>query len=254
MAKNENCVISDSSVCVWLDKPCSECYVDKLKTNDDKEKVLSDFEVMLSLIPNDFDELQGEECQFCKGRKKSRAGYALIDLGHSEPEHKKGAFFGLGKKIRQRIGSLLPVNISICRDCRRALRLVDSIKWLFIVGMVALAVGLLFVPEINKAVAYADSPLPYVIVIGGGVLGYLLGKVTSAAYLKAKSESICFNVFDIPICAKMKEMGWFTVQDDTPATRFVFSRKPFVKKIGELKNTAFKNDNDDFTQTSFLED
>lgn len=249
MAKNEKCVISDSSVCRWINKECSNCYVDGMKTNEDKQKVLSDFEVMLSYLPDDFDILQGDECQFCKGKKKPRAAYAVIDLAHSEPEHSRGMFFGLGKKVRQRIGSLLPVNISVCKDCRRTLRMVDNIKWLSIVAFIGIAIGVLFIPGVSQQ----NSPLPYAIVILGGVAGYIIGKLLSAAYMKAKSGKVHFNVFNIPVCADMKELGWFTVQDEGPATRFIFTKKPFIRTLGDLKKKEHETD-EDFTQTSFLED
>ena len=253
MAKNENCVITDSSVCVWLNKSCAHCYVNSLKHDEDKEKVLSDFEVMLALIPDDFDTLASEDCQFCIGRTRPRAGYAIVDLAHNEPEHRKGIFFGIGKKVRQRIGSLLPVNISICSDCRRALRLVDIIKWASLIVLLGLGIGLMFVPSISAVIAKADSPLPYAIVIGAGVIGYFGGKFLSAAYLKSASKHTRFNVFEHPVCAKMQEGGWFTVQDEGAITRYVFGKKPFIGNIGELKK-QIKKDEDEFAQTTFLKD
>jgi len=252
MAKNKDCVITDTSVCKWLNKPCEQCHVKGIKTDEDKEKVLEDFEVMLSLLPEDIDVLRGEMCQFCKKDQRKGAGYAIIDVAHNEPAHKKGMFFGLGKKVRQRIGSLLPLNITICRRCRRNLRMVDNIKWLSIVAFLGLAIGLLFIPDIATAVGYTNSPLPYVIVIAGGVVGYIAGKIFSTMYLKAKKKETYFNVFDIPVGAELSEAGWFTVQDNKEATRFVFSKKPFIGKIGEIKKEAAKDD-DDFEQTSFLE-
>ncbi len=233
MPKNAECKVSDTELCNWLDKDCKDCYIHGLKRGDDAEKVLSDFRVTLSLLPDDFDSLQGDECCFCKGEKKPRAGYAVIDLAHNEPESTKGMFFGLGKKVRQRIGSLMPVSISICRDCRRGLRLADYLKWVSIVVFVGIAIALCFIPAINQ-----NPILPYVVVIAGFALGYLLGKVASNLYVTAKSKTMAFNVFDIPVCRRMQENNWFTMQDNGPVSRFIMSRKSFTKKLSGLCQTG----------------
>lgn len=230
MPKNAQCIVSDSELCKWMDKECSGCYINDIKHKEDAEKTLSDFRVTLSLLPEDFDTLQGEECCFCKGeRKKPRAGYAVIDLAHNEPEHKKGMFFGFGKKVRQRIGSLMPVSISICRDCRRALRMAEYLKWMVTAVFVIAAIGLCFIPAVN-----AIPALPYGVVIAGFLVGYLVSKLASNAYLKVKSSETAFNVFEVPVCQKMQQLGWFTMQDSGPVSRFIMSRKSFTRKIAGL--------------------
>jgi hypothetical protein len=235
MPKNAECKVSDTELCNWLDKDCKDCYVHGLKRGEEAEKVLDDFRVTLSLLPDDFDTLQGGLCCFCKEEKKPRAGYAVIDLAHTEPESTKGMFFGLGKKVRQRIGSLMPVSISICRDCRRGLRLAEYLKWLSIAVFVAIAIGICFIPAVNE-----NPVLPYGVVIVGFALGYLLGKVASNLYVKAKSRTMAFNVFEIPVCREMQENNWFTMQDNGPISRFIMSRKSFTKKLSRLCGTGME--------------
>ena len=234
MPKNTQCMASDTELCRWIGKECEDCYIGGLKHKDDTEKMLSDFRVTLSLLPEDFDSLQGEECCFCVGDvKKTRAGYAVVDLAHSEPEARKGMFFGFGKKVRQKIGSLMPVSISICRDCRRALRMVEYLKWIVIAAFVGLSIGLCFIPAINTLPA-----LPYGVIIAGFLAGYLMSRLVSDAYMKAQSKKTAFNVFDIPVCKQMQEDGWFTMQDTGPATRFIMSRKSYTKKLAGLMGAA----------------
>ncbi|MDD5016693.1 MAG: hypothetical protein PHO15_01170 [Eubacteriales bacterium] len=253
MAKNEKCAISDSALCKWLDKDCKDCYISGLREKDDLGKMLENFEVTLSLLPDDFDDLQSDECQFCKGEKNKRAGYAIVDLAHIEPESKRGMFFGIGKKVRQRIGSLMPVSISICKDCRRVLRWVEGIKWLSIAVIFAIAVAIVAIPATGDAIVQASEALPYAVIIAGILLGYILGKVASGAYMKAKSEQTCINVFDIPVCNSMKNRGWFLVQDNPDITRFIFSKKSSTKKVADILKKD-ENPKEDFSQTSFLED
>ncbi len=234
MPKNAQCLVSDSELCKWMGKECEDCYIHGLTSQEDAEKTLSDFRVTLSLLPEDFDTLQDDQCAFCKGEtKKPRAGYAVIDLAHSEPEARKGMFFGFGKKVRQKIGSLMPVSISICKDCRRALRMAEYLKWIVIAAFVGLAIGLCFIPAINTIPA-----LPYGVVIAGFLAGYLLSRVVSDAYMKAKSKKTAFNAFDIPVCNQMQEAGWFTMQDTGPATRFIMSKKSYTKKLAGLCDEA----------------
>ena len=235
--KNEKCVISDSSLCKWMDKDCKECYINALKHDDEAEKALETFEVMLSLLPDSFDDLLAEQCCFCTGEKNKRAGYANIELGHSEPEHKKGMFFGFGKKVRQRIGSLMPLSISICRECRRSFRMVEAIKWLSIIVFVGIAILLIMIPPLGTAISDASPALPYGVLIAGGLIGYIIGKVASDRFIQAKSRKMVFNVFDIPVCADMKQRGWFALQDDSLVSRFIFSKNTKVKRVGDLKKT-----------------
>jgi hypothetical protein len=238
MAKNEDCSVSDSVLCKWLDKDCKDCYIHTLKKSDEPKEMLENFQVTLELLPKGFDELQGEKCCFCKGEHKNeRAGYAIVDLAHSEPAHMKGMFFGFGKKVRQRIGSMMPVSISICGRCRASFRLAEAFKWLGIVVLGGISVGLLVVPSIGQAVSNVSPALPIGVVLVAAAAGYFLGKLASAAYVKASSERMAFNVFDIPVVGEMKRRGWFTIQDDGDVTRVLFSHKPFTRKLADIGYT-----------------
>ena len=238
MAKNEDCKITDSVLCKWLDKDCKNCYVHTLKKSDEAIEMLNNFQVTLELLPSDFDELQSEDCCFCKGKKNPRAGYAIVDLAHSEPVHMKGMFFGFGKKVRQRIGSMMPVSISICKRCRTSLRLTEAFKWLGIVALGGIATGLMVVPAIGEAVSNVSQALPIGIVLVAAAAGYFLGKLLSSLYIKANSQRMAFNVFDIPTVAEMKDRGWFTIQDDGEVTRMLFSHKPFTHKLSDVGYTT----------------
>jgi hypothetical protein len=238
MAKNEDCQISDSVLCKWMDKDCKDCYIHTLKKSDEPKEMLGNFQVTLELLPREFDELQGETCCFCKGEHKNeRAGYAIVDFAHSEPASMKGMFFGFGKKVRQRIGSMMPVSISICRRCRASLRLVEAFKWIGIVVLGGIGVGLMAIKSIGDAVSTVSPALPIGIVLVAAAAGYFLGKLISAAYVKAQSERMAFNVFDIPVMAEMKRRGWFTIQDDGDVTRLLFSHKPFTRKLADIGYT-----------------
>lgn len=235
MARNENCAAADSSLCRWMNSDCSVCQVAAFKSADEAKKAMEDFEVTLSLLPEDFDELQGEECQLCKGERGRRAKYALVNLGHEEPKSEVGMFFGFGKKIRRRIGSLMPLSISVCRRCMFAFRAAELIKWGIAAAITALAIIVLTVTPLGAMLAQGYSVIA---VIALALVGYAAGRIASQRYFRAKSKDVRFNVFEIPICARMKDKGWFTVQDDTPVTGYIFSRKPMTKNLGSIKGNA----------------
>ncbi len=229
MPKNEKCVVTDSALCKWINKDCKDCYINDMKEESESRKVLEDFEVTLSLLPKDFDKLQSEECCFCSDKPLKRSGYATIDLAHKDPEHKRGMFFGIGKKVRQRIGSLVPVSISICAQCRKNFRVAESLKWLMMLFFGGIAVGLCFIPAIN-----ANPAIPYGVILLGILIGYIAGKIASSAYVSNKSAQTRFNVFDIPVCAEMKQNGWFTVQDEGFVSRLFFSKKPTISRLCDM--------------------
>lgn len=252
MAKNENCVVTDTSICKWIDKECEACYIGGFKNDDDKTQALKNFEVMLSLLPDNFDDISGEKCQLCRQNPRPKAGYALIDLGHKDPESKRGMFFGLGKKIRRRIGSLVPMNISVCKECRSALRWYEAIKWLSIAFFAGVGIAIVAIPDVG--LDGTASLLSYIIVIAGGILGFIAGKFFAKQFIKAKAKWMYTNIFEIPICADMKERGWFLVQENSgEVTRYIFSKKPMLRKVGDMKRLVDENE-EDFSQTSFLED
>ncbi len=244
MAKNDDCVITDSALCKWIDKDCRECYIRGLKGDDNKTKALEDFQVTISMLPEDFDDLQGEECQFCKGEPKKRAGYALADLAHSEPKHETGMFFGFGKKVRRRIGSLMPLSISICHDCRRSYRLSEAIKWL--VSVVFIAAALIIVTLTPVGAGLNEAILFGIIILVAGI-GYFTGRLLSDFYVKSKSKTTRFDIFEIPICATMQDNGWFAMQDNQ---RLVFTKKSHTKKLQDI--IAEQKSEKDTEQTSFL--
>ncbi|MGI5848639.1 MAG: hypothetical protein ACOX8Q_00980 [Christensenellales bacterium] len=250
MAKNENCGISDSALCKWIGKDCDGCYISSLKRSEDAQKALADFQVTMSLLPDNFDDLQSDECHFCIGDKNKRDGYALIDLAHIEPPSETGMFFGFGKKIRQKIGSFMPLSISICARCRRVFRFAELMVWLFSIVFFAAAIVVVSVPSIGSRI---NQAVVIGIIILAILVGYVAGKIISDVYIKVKSSKVRFSVFDIPIASEMKKNGWFAIQDHGDVSRFVFTKKSHTKKVGNIRNK--ENDPEiDFKQTSFFED
>ena len=104
--------------------------------------------------------------------------------------------------------------------------MVELVKWL--VTLILTGVSFIVLGFLNSIgiLEKTSQLVPYVVVLGSAILGYILGKVVSAAYSKAKSETVHLNVFDLDILKEMKEKGWFLLQDDKGSTSVNFDRTP----------------------------
>ena len=237
--KNTKCGIKDSSLCKWLDKQeCGDCYIMEL-TDQEQAEALERWQVTQSLMPENIDDLHTSElCHFCIGERLPKAYYATVDLANPEPAATKGMFFGLGKKVRSAIGSLLPVSIACCSRCRKAFLWTDIIKFAVPVLFFGLALLLLSMPFLSGLFAVWGPLVSTLFVIALFLIGLLVGKMVSNAYIQKKGKTVRFNVFDIPIIAEMQDKGWFLMQDDGALTRLIF------KKIrgGQIKTLKTKND------------
>jgi hypothetical protein len=239
--KNTKCNIKDSSLCHWLDKNgCEKCYVMELG-DDEQADALKRWEITQSLLPDNVDDLhQSENCHFCAQDPQPRAYYGSVDLANPEPASMKGMFFGFGKKVRTQIGSLLPISISCCRRCRRAFLMTDVVRYLtpFVFLVVAILLSLIppFYALLNSLGAYVST----IFVVAMFLIGIGVGKLFFISYVTKKGKAVRFNIFDIPILEKMKDKGWFVMENDSIVTKVMFSKNKFGP--GKLKSIDIKED------------
>lgn len=238
--KNTKCDIRDSSLCQWLNKQdCQNCYIMELADKEQAE-ALQRWEVTQSLLPDNVDELnQSETCHFCVDNPLPRTYYATLDLANPEPESTKGMFFGIGKKVRSRIGSLLPIAISCCSRCRKAYLMADLIKYLTPFVFLAIGVLLAMIPPIAALLQSMGGFVSTLFIIGMFLIGLLVGKMLFTLYINKKGSEVRFNVFDIPIVSKMQDMGWFLLENDGIMTKLIFTKNKI--KQSKLKNIDIEN-------------
>lgn len=225
-----NCPLLGSELCDFAGcEGCDKCFMAEPAKGSDPQKLMDSWRVTLHYLPDDVDRLHtSDDCWFCKGEEKGKKGsYALVDLAHPEPAHMKGMFFGLGKKVRSHVGSLVQLPIGICPQCAQRMRMVNIIRWGCIaLGLVlALVVGL--VPAIANALSKVHFLLPLVAFVLLIVAGFVAGKLASANYQKKAEEKTEFDVFKLPYLSEMKSKGWFGLQDEegTPHI-FLIKDKP----------------------------
>lgn len=247
---DENCAIADSELCHWLATKagCDSCYIRGLKTDEQRTTSLEKWKETLALVPDGMTKLYDtDECQFCKGKIKKADGYASIEMAHPEPYYEKGMFFGIGKKIRTPVGSLLPVQASVCADCRRKIIFADYTPVIFLLVFLAASIIILMLPSAAQAMSDAMELLPVIFILGMIGLGYVMGKAVHKRYVKKISSEVKIDVSEIPLIKQMMNEGWFFFQTNDEVAKISFSKHKHYDRIkdsdGEISDIPLDNMN-----------
>jgi len=205
---------------------CDSCVFNNgLDKHSDPETLAANWEVTLSYLPDDIDELHDSEtCVFCG--KNKRDGYAELSLGHPEPEYKKGMFFGLGKKVRTQVGSLVDLPISCCNSCKRAIRMKDIIEIGGGILVAAIDIGIMLIPAVEKALSNLGWAVPVLIFAAILAVGWVACYLLANRYQKNLAKKIYADPLQIPQVADAVRRGWFPI----PEVKRGFARVNFTKK------------------------
>lgn len=231
---DDSCPVRGSNLC-WKfanSTGCDACYINGLKEKHAKDEASERWEQTVRLLPKNIDELADlDTCWFCVGEKEPADGYAVVDMANPEPYSTKGMFFGFGKKVRTPVGSLVSLHIAICKKCRRAFRMVEFLQIACLIGMVALAIGLLAVPRIAQPMVNLFVLLPVVFLALMAGAGYAIGRSAAMAYMRRKSSEVNFDIGTIPLVASMLSRDWFFFQTDHGMPRMSFTKKKDRSRI-----------------------
>jgi len=197
-------ICKDTQLCAWLNKKsCDDCVVKKMPDRE-KSRVLENFDVTLSHLPDHIDDIFGEECQFCIENPPKRECYTKIELVHPEPYSETGAFFGFGPKTRNKIGSFLQLDISCCGRCKSIIK-----KHAYVKRTVFLAFcGLGILSLIMRLIFTENTPewavMPLIIV---SICAVTVNAIVSKAYIKRHHE-LRKSIFEIPLVGELRQRGW----------------------------------------------
>ena len=192
------------------------------------EAALKSWEVTRSLISESFDDINSsDKCLFCKQEPiQEKHVYASTIIAHKEPLSKKKTLFGLSRKTANAsIGSLVPVNIPICKKCKQTYVLRANIRLVTIVVSVVIFGAIAWGFKSLSVDAETLSLIQLSITGFGAVFGYFISKVIERVYLKKVMQSVHMNIFDVKPLDVMKKNGWFVLQDNNDMTRFNFIKK-----------------------------
>ncbi|HWR23003.1 MAG TPA: hypothetical protein VN366_05930 [Feifaniaceae bacterium] len=229
---NETCGLYHTPQCDLLNMPSCEVCVMNGK-EEESGQVISDLEVLSSLLPESgihplFDT---DECRLCKKpHPNKRAYYGLMDLGHPEPKRSKRSVIGL--KVKSAVGSLVPVQISVCNACRKRILMLEYLPILLplVVGILTLVV--LMLPGVSDALERIAMLLPFALFLVLVVAAAVAGRVLANTLEKRYAEQTELDPFNLPILKEMKENGWFPINVNGKRLRLVFVKKRMHMGVG----------------------
>ena len=216
--KRTDCIIYGTELCGFVgSEGCDKCFVNDIsdKKQDEAIEAANNWRVTLSNIPQDIDELHtGDECLFCRGEAKKATKYAMVDLAHPEPEYKKGMFLGFGKKVRNPIGSIIQVPVSVCPRCARLLKISGVLRILGIAIGLILAMLMIMIESFGMWLESIGWWAPFLYFVLMLVAGWGVGEGAERILEKYADRTMHTNVLKLPMFVKLQQLGWFPLQAD----------------------------------------
>jgi hypothetical protein len=227
---NKACKLYHTEYCDLLHmRSCEACFV---KSDEDCQAVVSDLDVLKTLLPDEglHTLFETAECQLCKTDKKGeQAYYGLLDLGHPEPRRSKRSI--LGMKVNCKTGSLAPVQVSVCKKCRRRLLLLEYLPILIplIVGILTLV--LLLQPGVADGMERYNMLMPFVLFAVLILIAMVFGAILKRGLRMKYAKEMHLDFFEIPLLKKMKEKGWIPLSTSANAVRMVFTKQRMTQGV-----------------------
>ena len=234
---NPNCEPSGTKYCQTLNMhACVNCTI---RDSEHKSEIQSDLDLYETLLPEGGVArlFQSRECQFCKTPVKGkRRGYAILDMAHPEPRRVQKWLLG---KRTARIGTMIPLQMSVCKKCRSRFL---SIEYLPMVIPVVLGIAALFVFSAD-AVKGPLVNLSMFAPFGGWIvvvlLGALLGRLLANGLQKRWSKEMYTNVMQHPVIVEMTQKGWTPINAKSRAN-LLFSKSRMARGLGTAEDPDYR--------------
>lgn len=226
---NPNCELSGTKYCAMLNMHvCAACTV---RDSDNKGEIRSDLDLYETLLPEGGVArlFESRECQFCTTPVKGkRRGYAILDMAHPEPKRVQKWLFG---SRTARIGTMIPLQMSICPKCRSRFLLMEYLPMLIpvVVGIIALFV--FSMDAVKGPLVDISMFAPF----GGWMVTVLVsaiaGKLVTDGLERAWSKEMVTDVMKHPVVVTMTEKGWTPITAKS-RTKLLFSKSRLAKGLG----------------------
>lgn len=229
LPNNPQCKLSGTRYCRLLNmRSCSNCTV---RENEKTEEIIQDIDLYETLLPEGGVArlFESHECQFCKTPEKGeRRGYAIIDMAHPEPRRVQKWLFG---KRASKIGTMIPVQMAVCRKCRSRFLSIEYLPVLIpvVIGIIALLV--VSSDPVKTALADVHSFLPFGVWIASVIVGILIGRAVTKALEKRWESEMYVDVMRHPVISEMTEKGWTPITAKS-RTKLLFSKSRLNKGLG----------------------
>ncbi len=226
---NPNCELSGTKYCAMLNmRACAACTV---RDSDNKAEIKSDLDVYESLLPEGgvtrlFEE---KDCQFCTTPVKGkRRGYAILDMAHPEPRRVQRWLLG---KRTSRIGTMIPIQMGVCKKCRTRFMYIEYLPMLIpvVIGIIALFVFTM--DAVKGPLVNISMFAPFGGWILSVLLGALIGKLVTDGLERSWKKEMTTDVLKHPVIAEMVEKGWTPITAKS-RTKLLFSKSRLARGLG----------------------
>lgn len=236
--ENTNCPLYGTEYCRLLNmRSCAQCTVKDCENFDELKRDIAVYE---RLLPEGgvAHLFMDPACQFCKGHKGSRHGYAILDMAHPEPKRIQKRL--IGKRVAA-FGTMIPLQFGICNACRKRFLAMEYLPTVLplTVGVLGLvAIGVL---DGGQSAMGVGVPLAFLIWLGAVILAMLAGRFLSRALEKRYEAEMCTNVLKQPVVEEMVELGWTPVARQS-RTKLMFSKTRLSRGLGTAPDAGFEKE------------
>lgn len=226
---NPNCELSGTKYCAMLNMhTCAACTV---RDSANKAEIKSDLDLYETLLPEGGVArlFESKECQFCKTPVKGkRRGYAILDMAHPEPKRVQKWLFG---SRTARIGTMIPIQMSVCPKCRSRFLMMEYLPVLIpvVVGFVALIV--VSMDSVRNPLVNLSMFAPFGAWIIATLLGVIAGKLLTDGLERGWRKEMETDVMRHPVIAEMVNKGWTPITAKS-RTKLLFSKSRLAKGLG----------------------
>ncbi len=229
LPQDPNCPLLGTRYCRMLNmRACDKCAV---RGSTDAEAVKRDLDAYEQLLPSGgvAKLFQTKECRFCRTLKKGRrSGYAIMDMAHPAPQSAQR--WAEGKRIRA-TGTMIPLQMSICHDCRSRFLQAEYIPILVPLLISAVSLILCAAGPIHGFLAARAAILPFaawtLVSLGAILLGCRMRK-----RLVHKFDLYTrMDVMEDPVVVEMLQKGWVPIGKRT-GSRLLFSKSRMARGLG----------------------
>lgn len=223
---NAGCPLFGTDYCARLNmESCESCTV-RGRDAGEMEALKRDLDALAARLPEEgIGELfLSEHCLFCRGEEPGEtACYALTDIAHPEPKRRiaKGVF---QIKKEARAGSILPIQIACCSDCRKRFALLQNVSTVFTAASLAAALLLMSIRPIREALAALHGALPVILFLAIAAVGIAAGRILRARLTARYGKVMHLSIFRIEQLRRLKKLGWFELYTEKDISRLVFSK------------------------------
>lgn len=243
---NTACRLYNTDYCRMLHMVnCDSCTVAS-RNKASMDDLIRDLDALRALLPEDgIEELfLTNRCVLCKKQEPNpRTCYALLDLGNHEPKREGTNFLGIKTKLRT--GSLLPVQLAACDDCKKRFAKLDYVVPFWVTGAGVVSIALLSYRTIREFFMAYGAWVPFVVFAAVMLAALCVGMLLRKSRLKRFASLMHLDVMEIEKLKKLKELGWFELNEKKQYTKLIFNKKRLRQGVftGSLKNSASDRQN-----------